>query len=211
MPQIGYQYLDRPLLPKGPILIDNGPSLNIPRKRRRSRKRKCLRNSIDTPLKNFVKCLCQRSQVTKLSSIFSYDSNDLDDLIEKLHVQVINIGQQTPDKFIETRKKILITPIKSQSCSQIINSTINTMLPSMPNLGTPIKTNLNQSELPNNQPEMSEEQVSVDQQVDQSVHNLSCVSSIDSGLNDTKLTNADAAPSSDKGNATEKVCAILSH
>lgn len=157
IPEINYQYQDRLILPKGPIPTEtsSGAKNTFQLKGKKRLKKKCLKNNIVTPLKNFIKCVCQVSQISKLSTIFSYDTNNLNEIFDKFESQGYCIGQQIPDKFSGTRTKLFLMPLgKSTNISSSVtnNSTI-IMLPSMPQLGTPIRTFIseNDSDSPNNQ------------------------------------------------------------
>lgn len=194
VPEISYQYVDRLLLPKGPL----PPVLKVKvQSKKRKKKKRPKKNSIVKPLKNLIKCLCQLPQITKLSTIFSYDGNNLDELFEHFESEVDDIGQQSPDNFRETRKEILLTPIKRHLSSK----DILTMLPSMPHLGTPFKNygNQNKSELSNNHDEALGIENS-DQQQQQS----------DSSVPDSaNLTSTEAACNVDQEGVNEKVILYL--
>lgn len=165
LPEITYQCPNRLILPKGPL-----PRRPLLRKRvqsrNRKRKRKGTNRSIVAPLKNLIRCLRRPPETSKVCKLFAFDLQHFD---QYLHFQVCGIGEQTSDEFLEIKKDILLTPIKKTvsgfpkdkikistenfelptnkfvSVIEQFNSNIFTMLPSMPNLGTPIKSLPNQN------------------------------------------------------------------
>lgn len=203
MPQISYRYADRLILPKGPIPPEK---IKLPPRKRR---KVCTKNSIVAPLHNLIRCLCEVSQVSKLSTIFSFDSSNFNESFETFESQLRNIDNISPDKFTEERKKLLLTPIKNPADSSLINNIqqiVNTMLPSMPHLVTPLKT-FNGDNNADSTTEPSETNHASEKQNENNIQDSLVSSNTVNELHtqSAELTNTEVASGSEQECANEKV------
>lgn len=156
VPEISYQYSDRLLLPKGPLPPDNSKVLNHSLRQRKRKRSKNAMKSIVIPLNNLIRCVCEDSQVSKLSAIFSYDCCDLNSILQQIECHA---KQQKISNFEDTQKKILLTSIPDRQLGLHTDNSADInieMLPSMPQLGTPNRNFSNETNInhDNTRPEL---------------------------------------------------------
>lgn len=212
IPEITYHYADRLILPKGPIPLEPQKS-KIPNtkflSRKHSRRRKTAERSITTPLRNLIRCLCDASQISRLSTIFSQDYQNIDEFLKKIETEVCDLRQQKHNsKLLRTNQ--LLTPLKTTINSSVIEGierVVLTMLPSMPQLGIPIKTCISQDNLNlSNNENVSDVQNSVEQKSISIEDSGSSSNSInESRVQDSQNASPEPVSSSERNIVNDKV------